>query len=73
MADRRNNRTQKFSFGNMTSDYTPTQLYFPSGVAVDSNQNLYIVDSYNNRAVYWSQGATSGIRIGGMPISLDWN
>jgi len=80
VADRRNNRTQKFLFGNLvgqtvagniTSGYTPTQLYFPSGVAVDSNQNLYISDSYNWRAVYWSQGATSGIRIGGMSISFD--
>ena len=80
VADRHNNRTQKFVFGslvgetvagNITASSTPTQLYFPSGVAVDSNQNIYISDTYNHRAVYWSQGATSGIRIGGMSISLD--
>ena len=80
VADRYNNRTQKFLFGslmgqtvagNTTGNLTPTQLYFPSGVAVDSNQNIYISDSYNARAVYWSQGTTSGIRIGGTSIFLD--
>ena len=80
VADRHNNRIQKFLFGslmgqtiagNTTADSTPTQLYYPSGVAVDSNQNIYISDSYNYRAVYWSQGATFGIRIGGMHISFD--
>ena len=75
-----NHRTRKFVFGslmgqtvagNTTGNLTPTQLYFPSGVAVDSNQNIYISDSYNARAVYWSQGTTSGIRIGGTSIFLD--
>ena len=80
VADRYNNRTQKFVFGslvgetvagNTTANSTPTQLYFPSGVAVDSNQNIYISDTYNGRAIFWPRGATSGIRIGGMSISLD--
>mgnify|MGYP001064850685 FL=1 len=75
VADRCNNRTQKFLFGNLigqtvagnlTANSTPTQLFFPSGITVDSDENVYIVDTYNGRGMFWARGATSGIRIGGM-------
>ena len=65
IADTNNNRIRKVNSttgiittiaGNGTAGYsgdgglaTNAELYYPYGVAVDSNGNIYIADTYNNR------------------------
>ncbi|CAF4260933.1 unnamed protein product, partial [Adineta steineri] len=39
------------------------QLWYPEAVMVDNNQNMYIVDYWNNRILKWMIGAYSGIII----------
>ena len=40
-------------------------LDYPSDLAVDSNDSLYIVDGANNRVVYWARNATVGVLVAG--------
>ncbi|CAF1049576.1 unnamed protein product [Adineta steineri] len=39
------------------------QLWYPEAVMVDNNQNMYIVDYWNDRILKWMIGAYSGIII----------
>ncbi|UJR17548.1 hypothetical protein I4U23_004444 [Adineta vaga] len=41
------------------------RLCYPSSMITDSNRNLYIADTYNNRIMLWMRGSTSGILIAG--------
>jgi sugar lactone lactonase YvrE len=40
-------------------------LNYSNDVAVDSNDNVYVVDTYNNRIQLWPFNASSGITIAG--------
>jgi sugar lactone lactonase YvrE len=42
------------------------QLCYPTGIAVDSNRNLFIADSDNNRVMLWPPNSTSGSMIAGL-------
>ncbi len=75
VADSRNHRVQKFNF-NSTQGITvaggtgyggqnPSQLYLPSGVAIDPTGNVYIADSGNHRIVQWLVGSRQGRIIAG--------
>ncbi len=74
VTDSRNHRIQKFNF-NSTQGITvaggtgygqhPSQLYFPSGVAIDPTGNVYIADSGNHRIVQWLVGSRQGRIIAG--------
>ncbi|CAF1341711.1 unnamed protein product [Rotaria sordida] len=44
---------------------TSTTLNNPSAVYVDSNQNLYVVDTYSCRVQFWSYGASNGSTVAG--------
>ncbi len=76
VADASNNRVQKLLWGNTaattvagdqsgTSGSTDSLLDYPNYVAVDSNGNVYVVDSNNNRIQLWSVNASSGVTIVG--------
>ncbi len=76
VADADNNRIQKLLFGNTAattvagnssgaSGVTNYLLNYPNDVAVDSNGNVYVVDTSNNRIQLWYVNATSGITIAG--------
>ena len=76
VADAKNNRIQKFFYGNKTGTTVAGQsngtvgtsasfLNYPNDMAVDSNGNVYALDSYNNRAQFWSVNSTSGITVVG--------
>lgn len=76
IADRNNHRIQKYLAGssnattlaglfNGTSGSTLDRLYFPAHVLVDTDENLYITDTGNQRILYWPNGATSGTKIAG--------
>jgi uncharacterized protein (TIGR03437 family) len=81
IADEVNNRIRKVTngvittvAGNGTSGFsgddgpaTSAELYFPSGVAVDSAGNLYIVDSHNFRIRKVSNGVITTVAGDGMP------
>ncbi|CAF0723832.1 unnamed protein product [Adineta steineri] len=41
------------------------QLWYPSAIVVDSNQNMFIVDTSNSRILKWKVGASSGVNIAG--------
>ncbi|CAF5043200.1 unnamed protein product, partial [Rotaria magnacalcarata] len=76
IADRNNCRVQKWLSGapngttvagqsNGTCGSGPSLLQTPQGVIVDSNGNVYAVDTYNNRVQLWSYGASFGIMVAG--------
>jgi hypothetical protein len=41
------------------------QLYYPFGVFVDGNGNVYVCDQTNQRIMKWAPGATSGVTVAG--------
>ena len=75
VADTNNHRIQMWlpgaTSGNtvagITSNYGSglNQLWYPKTLLVDNNQNMFIVDRYNNRILKWPIGASSGIIIAG--------
>jgi sugar lactone lactonase YvrE len=76
VADSDNNRVQMLLMGNTAATTVagnPSGLYglnaslltYPNGVAVDSNGNVYVVDSDNNRVQLWNVNASLGITIAG--------
>jgi sugar lactone lactonase YvrE len=74
VADSRNHRVQKFNFnsiqgvtvaGGMNYGQSLSQLYLPSGVAIDPAGNVYVADSGNHRIVQWLVGAPQGRIIAG--------
>jgi hypothetical protein len=75
VADRYNNRVQKFILGNLTgvtiaggngAGTASNQLDYPTAIYVSQlDQSYYICDSYNNRIVKWAMNATHGVTIAG--------
>jgi hypothetical protein len=63
--------TSGITVAGTTGDYGTglNQLYYPSAVMVDNNQNMYILDYNNNRILQWTIGASSGIIIAGTGTS----
>ncbi|CAM4864058.1 unnamed protein product [Rotaria socialis] len=71
------NRIQKYVIGssntsttvagqtNGASGNTSAFLNYPIGVAVDSNDNVYALDKYNNRIQLWNSGASNGVTVAG--------
>jgi sugar lactone lactonase YvrE len=45
------------------------QLNNPTDIAVDSNDNLYIVDTNNHRVMLWPPNSTSGTVIAGLGVA----
>lgn len=50
---------------NASSGNTAAYLYYPTGLYVDSNDNIYVSDSDNNRVQLWNNGASQGTTIAG--------
>ncbi|CAF1405456.1 unnamed protein product [Adineta ricciae] len=78
VADYGNNRIQRFMLGGSLNGTTvaggsgqgsnDSQLYFPQAVCVSKNTGaIYVADTYNNRIVRWSSGATKGVTLAGVP------
>lgn len=74
VTDSQNHRIQKFDINSMEgitvaggNNYGQnlSQLYLPSGVTIDSYENIYIADSGNNRIVQWLVGEQQGRIIAG--------
>jgi gliding motility-associated-like protein len=51
--------------GGKTSGAGASQLNAPSGVEIDANGNIYVVDAGNNRIQEFAPGATSGVTVAG--------
>jgi len=76
VSDRQNDRVQKWAPGATSgttvagqSDGThgdgDDELYYPYGIFVDDNENVYVSDAGNNRVQKWAPGATSGATVAG--------
>lgn len=76
VCDSRNNRIQRYRIGNSTGTTVAGQtsgssgtnlnrLTYPNDVDVDSNGNIYVVDTYNNRVMKWTSNAVTGARVAG--------
>jgi hypothetical protein len=62
--------------GNYNTRYNTicdTGLFGPGGVAVDSNDNLYVADSMNNRVLYYASGSITATRVYGQGGSFITN
>jgi hypothetical protein len=53
--------TNKVNKGGVSAN----SLYQPEKVAVDSSDNLYVADSFNNRVLYYPAGSTTATRVYG--------
>lgn len=51
--------------GGNGDGYELNQLHSPSGIFVDEDRTIYVVDSWNHRIVKWIPGATSGKVVAG--------
>lgn len=76
MADRLNNRIQKWTYGatsgitiarqaNGVSGTGLNYLNQPCDVILDVNNNFYIADTDNHRVLFWSINATTEIMVAG--------
>ena len=81
IADRSNARIQKYardaSFGETVAGQasgitgTGSDVFnFPSDVQVDSNGNVYVADTSNQRIQLWSSGSSTGVTIAGRGLSF---
>ena len=76
VSDQPNNRVQKWLVNASAGTTVAGQadgtigsaldyLCYPSDLAVDSSDGLYVVDGGNHRVVYWPYGASSGTLMAG--------
>jgi sugar lactone lactonase YvrE len=76
ITDQNNNRVQKWIINatngttvagqaNTTTCLSTSCLDLPTGICLDSNNNLYVVDPYHHKVVLWLNGASSGITVVG--------
>ena len=77
IADTRNHRVVKWAAdANITTDSgvvvaggsqgsADDQLDVPTGVSLDSNDNVYVSDRMNHRVMKWVPGATTGVVVAG--------
>ena len=76
VADYYNNRIQKFTAGNPlgktiagqangAAGSSATDLYRPSFFVFDSNQNLYVADTFNHRVQFFLNGSYVGTTVAG--------
>ena len=76
IADYDNHRVQKWAVGatagstvagqaDGTSGSTNTTLNRPSGIFLDSSNNLYVADTNNHRVQLWRNGSISGETVAG--------
>lgn len=76
VADYGNNRIQRYSLGSLfgqtvagqsngTAGLLSNQLSGCSNVLVDTNKNMYVTDSRNNRIQYFSSGTSVGVTVAG--------
>ncbi|CAF3596071.1 unnamed protein product, partial [Rotaria sp. Silwood2] len=77
ICDTLNHRIQKWLAGasngstvagqaNGVGGSSDTQLNYPTGIVVDSNGNIFVVDTKNHRVQMWREGASSGITVAGV-------
>ena len=71
------NRVQKYIIGTSNSSTVAGQasgvanstsafLNSPTDIAVDSNNNVYVLDKLNNRVQFWPSGASNGTTVAGI-------
>jgi hypothetical protein len=60
-----NNSTTVAGQANGTLGTTATFSNNPDGVFIDSNDNLYVSDTSNNRVQLWTNGASVGTLVAG--------
>jgi len=76
VADRYNHRVQRYLRGSSNgttvagqADATTCSSYqclrYPSSIALDDNENLFISDSHNHRVVLWKKAAIIGELVAG--------
>ncbi len=76
IADSGSNRIQRWSsaassgstVAGKSNGATGTGLDYlsvPNDVAVDTHGNIYVVDTYNHRVVFWTVGASAGTLVAG--------
>ena len=76
ITDYYNHRLQKWIIGassgttiagqaNASLGSTSAYLNHPTGIYVDSNDNIYVADSFNARVQLWSNGAFTGTLVAG--------
>lgn len=81
VSDRNNSRVQKFLTGSSIGTTVAGQLSgvagstlgylnYPSDVEVDSNGNIYVVDSHNHRVLFWPSGSSTGTIVAGNGNSI---
>src|SRR5579871_2295092 len=50
---------------NTANSVTAGSLNLPQGTALDANGGLYVVDSHDNRVLYYPSGSTTATRVYG--------
>ncbi|CAF1067909.1 unnamed protein product [Rotaria sordida] len=83
IGDSDNHRVQRYLKGastgttiagqNATASNALTNLNYPTGIVLDSTNNIYIADTSNNRVLYWPNGGSSGTQIAGSSSSGSLN
>ena len=61
--------TNTVNKGGISAD----SLYYPSLITLDKNSNVYVVDYFNNRVLYYPSGSTTATRVAGQGGSLTTN
>ncbi len=83
IADQFNNRVQKWIINSTTGTTVAGQanattcssnscLYVPTGICLDSNNNMYVADSYHHKIILWLNGASSDTVVAGTGEKLTW-
>ncbi|CAF1445545.1 unnamed protein product [Adineta steineri] len=67
-----NANSSKIVAGNGSSGSTSNMLYFPMGIFVDINFNLYVADSDNNRIQFFKYGQMDGTTVVGEEASVSF-